>query len=57
MSKLISLATHVSETHYNKMWEFLEQYNNKTGENLTMSQLLWKAVKFFVNHTLKSWKG
>ena len=57
MSKLISLATHVSETNYNKMWEFLEQYNNKTGENLTMSQLLWKAVKFFVNHTLKSWKG
>lgn len=57
MSKLISLATHVSEANYNKMWQFLEQYNEKTGENLTMSQLVWKAIKFFVNHTLKSWKG
>ena len=57
MSKLISLATHVSEANYNKMWQFLEQYNEKTGENLTMSQLVWKAIKFFVNHTFKSWKG
>lgn len=56
MAKIKTLSTKTTEVNYNKTWEFLEQYNNKTGENLTMSQLLWKAVKFFVNHTMKSWK-
>ena len=57
MKNYRSVTTNISETNYNKMWEFLEQYNSRTGENLTMSQLLWKALKFFVNYTLKSWKG
>lgn len=57
MRKLKPIATNVSEINYNKMWEFLELYNKKTGENLTMSQLIWKAVKHFVSFMLKSWKG
>lgn len=57
MSKLKAMATHVSEVNYFKMWEFLEEYNKRTKENLTMSQLIWKAVKIFVIHTRKSWKG
>lgn len=55
--KKFNLATKVSETNYNKMWEFLELYNKKTGENLTMSQLVWKAIKHYVSFMLKSWKG
>ena len=57
MGKLKPLSTNVSETNYNKMWEFLELYNKKTGENLTMSQLVWKAIKHYVSFMLKSWKG
>lgn len=56
MTKTKTLCAKTSEENYVKMWEFLEQYNNKTGENLTMSQLIWKAIRFFVNHMLKSWK-
>lgn len=57
MSKLKPIATHVSEINYDKMWEFLELYNKNTGENLTMSQLVWKAIKHYVSFMLKSWKG
>ena len=55
--KKFNLATKVSEANYNKMWEFLELSNKNTGENLTMSQLVWKAIKHYVSFMLKSWKG
>lgn len=50
------LSTKVSEHNYMKMQEFLGTYNKMTGENLTMSLLIWTAVKYFVNNTMKSWK-
>ena len=50
------LGTKVSEHNYIKMQEFLGTYNKKTGKNLTMSMLIWEAVKYFVNNTIKSWK-
>ena len=57
MKKLKSLSANVSETNYAKMWQFLKEYNKRTGENLTMSELVWKAIKKFVTETMKSWKG
>ena len=56
MTKSKTLTARTSEINYNKMWEFLELYNKKTGEDLTMSQLIWKAIKQFVSSMLKSWK-
>ena len=50
------LGTKVSDVNYTKMYEFLDQYNKRTGKDLTMSMLIWEAIKFFVNHTIKSWK-
>ena len=50
------LSTKVSENNYIKMQDFLGMYNAKTGKNLTMSMLIWEAIRFFVNYTIKSWK-
>ena len=50
------LSTKVSEHNYVKMQEFLGMYNAKAGKNLTMSMLIWEAIRFFVNTTVKSWK-
>lgn len=50
------LGTRVSENNYARMQDFLNTYNSRTGKNLTMSMLIWEAVKFFVNYTIKSWK-
>ena len=57
MRKTQTLSTKVSDMNYEKIWDFLEEYNKRTEENLTMSELVWKAVKKFATETMKSWKG
>ena len=56
MSKLKPVTTNISPENYNRLQGFLSTYNKRTGEDLTMSAFVWKAIKYYVNYLLKSWK-
>ena len=56
MIKRKTLTTAITPESYNKVHLFLNKYNEKTGEDLTISKLVWKAVKKFANDTAKEWK-
>lgn len=51
-----ALTAMVTLESYNKMQVFLQEYNKRTGEFVTMSTFVWKAIKYYVNKTVKEWK-
>ena len=50
------LGANVKINDYQKVIDYIDLYNNKTGSNDSVSKFVWDAIKHYVNY-LRNSKG
>jgi len=50
MTETKLIGTKVMINDYQKVIDYIDLYNSKTGNDLSLSKFVWTAIKFYINH-------
>ena len=50
--KVLSALVPIEE--YSKVVSFIDKFNNVKGTNLSISQFVWRAIRYYINYLIKN---